>query len=321
MAEDNLAERRGTRSVERLTLLAFIGAVLIGGGNFLAVKFSNEDLEPLFGAALRFGSASIVLFALAVALRLPLPTGRALWGAVIYGLLGFGLAYALLYIALVGLSAGTASVIMAAVPLVTLTLAVVHRQERFTPTGIAGGFLALVGIGVISAGAIGGDIQIGYLLASICAVFAVAESAVVIKAFPRGHPITTNAIGMTVGTILLVISSLVSSEKWAVPASGRTWLVLLWLVVAGSVGLFVLFLYVIARWTASASAYALTLMPVVAVALGTLFADEDLTIQLVVGGALVIAAVYVGTLTKEPSPTGEEPVALVPEPSTSQVHD
>ncbi|CAN5778889.1 hypothetical protein BH23ACT12_BH23ACT12_22930 [soil metagenome] len=54
------------------------------------------------------------------------------------------------YIALLELNAGTTSVILASVPLVTLTLAVVQGQERFTRRGVAGGVLALGGIAVLS---------------------------------------------------------------------------------------------------------------------------------------------------------------------------
>ncbi len=302
--------RTGMR-VDRATLAAFIGAVFIGGGNFLAVRFSNEDLAPLYGAAVRFGAAALVFFAVAAALRLPLPRGRALWGAVAYGSLGFGAGYALLYKALVGLPAGTTSVVMAAVPLVTLALAVAHRQERFSTRGVVGGILAVAGIALIARDGGGGNLEIGYLLAAVGAVVATAESAVVVKGFPRSHPVTTNAVGMAAGTVLLVLASSISGESWSIPDAGRTWLVLLWLVAAGSVGLFMLFLYVIARWTASASAYAITMMPVVAVTLGAVFADEAVTVALVIGALLVVAAVYVGALGRTEAPVAEEPVALV----------
>jgi drug/metabolite transporter (DMT)-like permease len=73
---------------------------------------------------------------------------------------------------------------------------------------------------------------------------------------------------------------------------------LLWLVTVGSVGFFWLFLYVVERWTASATTYALTLVPVVAVTLGALIAGEAVTIEVVFGGALVVAAVYVGALRR-----------------------
>lgn len=277
-------------------MAAFVGAVLIGGVNFIAVKFSNEELAPLFGATLRFSAATALLFLIAGVRGIPLPRGRALWGTVIYGLLGFGIAYALLYYALVVLSAGTTSVIMASVPLVTLVLAVVHRQERFSLRGILGGLLAVAGIGLLSTGSLGGEVRVGYFLAALVAVVAIAESSVVIKGFPKADPIATNAVGMLVGAILLAVFSLVLGEEWVVPQAGRTWLALGWLVVAGSVGLFILYLYVMARWKASATNYAVTLMPVVAVTLGALFADEVVSLQLIGGGALVLLAVYVGAL-------------------------
>lgn len=301
---------------DRSALVAFLGAAFIGGTNFVAVKYSNEELDPMFGATLRFALATIVLFAINSAMRLPLPRGRAAMGAGIYGLLGFGVSYALLYVALVELSPGVASVILAGTPLATLALAVLHRQERFSLRGLIGGLLAVTGIGILSSGSLGGDVDVRYLSAALLGMLAVAESSVLIKSFPKIHPVTTNAVGMAAGTMLLAIASLIFGEQWALPQTGRTWFVLAWLVVAGSVGLFVLFLYVIARWTASASVYALTLMPVVAVTLSALLGQDDVTLGLVLGGVLVIAAVYTGALTPHPNPTttgSADPLMVAPE--------
>lgn len=303
-------------SPDRMTLAAFIGAVVIGGGNFVAVRFSNEDLDPLFGAGIRFAAASLILFAIVGLRRLPLPRGRAAWGAIIYGLLGFGISYALLYYALVGLTAGTSSVILAAVPLMTLALAVLHGQERFSVRGIVGGLLAIAGIGILSTSTLGGDLSPRYFIAAILGMVSIAESTVIVKSFPKAHPVTTNAVGMVAGVAFLVVASLAFGEDWIVPRSGRTWLVLGWLVIFGSVGLFVLFLYVVGRWTASATVYAVTLMPVVAVTLGALIADEAITWQLVGGGGLVLLAAYVGAISQQPRarPTDTpEPLLVAPE--------
>ena len=45
---------------DRLALGAFVGAVVIGGSNFVGVRISNRELDPLWGAGLRFGLATIV---------------------------------------------------------------------------------------------------------------------------------------------------------------------------------------------------------------------------------------------------------------------
>jgi drug/metabolite transporter (DMT)-like permease len=282
----------------RITLAAFGATVMIGGSNFVAVKFSNAELAPLFGAAVRFTAAAMLFALLARALSLPLPRGRALLGSTVYGLLGFGLAYGLMYYALLEVSIGMAAAIMATVPLFTLVLAVLHGQERLTPAGVIGGCLAITGIAVMSLRSIGGELPLLHLLAAVGAAAAAAESAVVVKGFPRAHPVTTNVVGMTAGAVLLWIASVFSSEAWTVPQLARTWAALSWLVIAGSVGLFYLFLYVIARWTASATTYSLTLMPVVAVALGALLAGEPITPEVVVGAVLVVVAVYVGAIRR-----------------------
>jgi drug/metabolite transporter (DMT)-like permease len=285
------------RSPDGTTYAAFAGAVLIGGANFIAVSMSNMELPPLFGAMLRFGLASVLFLLIAAAGRVPLATGRSVVGPVLYGLLGFGAAYALLYYALVGLTAGTAAVIVAAAPLFTLVLAVLLGQERLSVRGVVGGVLAIAGIGVLSLGAIEGHMGASYLIAAILATLAIALSSVVAKRYSGVPPVQMNAIGMIAGTALLTVSSLVLGEQWTLPRESRTWMAVGWLVVLGSVGLFQLFLFVIRRWTASATVYAVAAMPVVAAGLGVVMLDQPLTGEVVAGGVMVIAAVYVGAIS------------------------
>lgn len=278
------------------TYAAFFGAVVIGGANFVAVSISNLALPPLFGATLRFALASALFLLIARARRIPLARGRAAGGAALYGLLGFGAAYALLYYALVGLPAGTVAVIMAAVPLFTLVIAVLLGQERLTVRGVAGGLLAIAGIAVLSLGEVDGDLSRSYFIAAVLGAVAVSLSSVVAKACADVHPVSMNAIGMVAGTILLAVSSLGLGEAWTLAGDARTWMAVAWLVVLGSVGLFQLFLYVVRRWSASATVYAIAAMPVVAAGLGVALLDQPITAEVVAGGAMIIAAVYVGAI-------------------------
>lgn len=79
-------------TLEKSTYAAFASAVLIGGANFIAVSFSNQELPPLFGATLRFALATFLFVLIARIGRVPLPDRSSAIGAGIYGLLGFGLA-------------------------------------------------------------------------------------------------------------------------------------------------------------------------------------------------------------------------------------
>ena len=281
---------------ERLTLIAFIISTILGGNNAIAVRFSNVELPPFFGAGIRFAAASQVLFLIVLLLRLPFPNGRSLVGALIFGALQFGVSYALIYWSLLQVPAGLFQVILALVPLLTFLLAIAHRQESFQWRVLIGGLLAVGGIAIIFSNSLIDNVPLLSLLAVVLAAACIAESIVLFKTFPKTHPITTNALAMGMGAaILFVISGLVR-ETLHFPSLLPTWTSLLYLIFFGSVGTFVLALYVLERWTASATAYSLVLMPIVTVLSASWIADEPITMALLVGGLLVLSGVYVGAL-------------------------
>jgi drug/metabolite transporter (DMT)-like permease len=278
---------------DRLPLGAFAGAVFIGGSNFVAIRFSNRELDPLWGAGLRFALAAAVFGLLFAALRLSFPRGRALVLVSTYGLLAFGAAYGCLYWAMQEIPAGIAAVVLAVGPLLTLLLAVAHRMERLSGGALVGALVAIAGSVVIffqpSSVAFGWGSFALLGVAALCA----SEAVVVSKLAGRQHPVAMNFLGMTAGAVVLLVVAAAADERLALPADGETQFALAYLV-AGTVGLFLLVLFVVQRWTASATSYVFVLMPVIAIALGALVADEEIAATTIVGGAIVCAGVYVG---------------------------
>ena len=136
------------------------GVVVLAGSNIVAVRFSNRELEPFWGAGIRFVVASLILWVLVARGRYPLPRGRALAGAVIYGVLSFLLAYAFFYWGSQEVPAGLGGTIMASVPLLTVLLAGAHRLEELHVRGTVGAIAALAGIAVMSSGALSGDVAL-----------------------------------------------------------------------------------------------------------------------------------------------------------------
>jgi drug/metabolite transporter (DMT)-like permease len=102
---------------------------------------------------------------------------------------------------------------------------------------------------------------------------------------------------MSAGAVALLLVSAAAGERLALPTTGEAQLAVAYLV-AATVGLFLCILYVVQRWTASATAYTFVSMPVVAVALGALVADEEITLITLGGGAIVCAGVYLGALAR-----------------------
>src|SRR5262245_58711693 len=114
-----MTNKSNGRSDDRSILAAFVTVAIFLGVNFVAAKFSNKELPPFWGASLRFIITSILLFTIVRMRNIPLPTGKALIGAGLFGLFAFGINFGFLYWALTKVSAGMASVMFATIPLIT----------------------------------------------------------------------------------------------------------------------------------------------------------------------------------------------------------
>jgi drug/metabolite transporter (DMT)-like permease len=312
---------------ERGTILAFLGVVLFAGVNAVAVRASNAELAPFWGAALRFALAGAI-FWLLVAMRRPrLPRGVALRGPLIYGLLAFGVSYALLYYGLEAAHAGPGQVTLALVPLLTLLLAVAQRQERFQVRGLVGAIVSAVGIVVIFGDQLSGDVPLTSLLALLAGAAVIAESGIVARGARGTDPYVMNAVGMTVGVAFLLGLSFLSGETRTLPAQNATWLAVGYLVTFGSVGVFALALRVLREWPASKAAYQFLLMPLVTIVVAASLVGEIPSLAFLVGGAIVLSGVYVGAFARgrlvpgtagPPGPAGEaSPASQARRPSAT----
>lgn len=297
--------------IDRRILFAFAGVVLLAGSNIVAVRFSNRELDPFWGAGVRFLGASLILWALVARGHHSLPRGRALGGAIGYGILSFLVAYAFFYWGSQEVPAGLGGTIMASVPLLTVMLAAAHRLERLRLRGVVGAVVALTGIAVMSSGALAGDVSLVSVLTVVVAAAAAAESGIVLKLLPSAHPVVTNAIGMSVGSVLLLVLSLVAGESWEMPVSPSVRASILYLAIA-SPFLFMLVVYVIQRWTATGASYQFVLFPIVSVIGGALLLGEDVTSSLLFGAPLVLAGVYVGALSSSETSPERPDLASMP---------
>jgi drug/metabolite transporter (DMT)-like permease len=282
---------------DRRVLAAFAAVVLLGGTNLVLVVVTTRELDPLWAAGLRFGAAAVLAFAAVALLRLPVPRGRVLLASIAYGALAFFLGFALFYWGTREVPAGIASVVMGAVPLLTFYLALAQRLERFRLRGLVGACLAIVGIAVISARS-PGSLPVVPLLAVFGSAATAGQAAITIRRIRDVHPLTVNAIGLASGGVLLLATSAVAGESHALPSSPGVWAALA-VMVASTPLLFVLFVLVVQRWSASAASYQFAMFPLVSIVLGSILLDEQVSAALLVGAPLVILGVYVGALAPD----------------------
>jgi drug/metabolite transporter (DMT)-like permease len=280
----------------RQVLIAFVVFVVLAGSNAAAVKVVLGELPPFWSAGIRFILAGALLLGLMVIQGRPAPRGDRLLGTVLYGVLGFALAYFFLYQAIGDAGSGTTMTVLAIVPLLTVLLSVVHGIERPRLLGVAGALIAAAGIVIVAANQLTLNVPLLAIALLLAGAVCQAEGVVIVKRLPPGDPVAANALGMLLGGALLIAVSVVAQEPVALPTQSDTWLAMAYLIGPGSIGVFMLALYVLARWTASATSYAFLLFPLVAIALGALLFDEPVQPSFVLGGAVVLVGVYVGAM-------------------------
>lgn len=287
--------------LDRNTLIAFLAAVIFLGVNFVAVRFSNQELPPFWGASLRFIIASSLLFGIVRLRGISLPQGRALTGASLFGVFSFALNFGFLYWALTRVSAGTASVMFATIPLFTQLIAALIGQEKLTFRGLLGALIVITGISVVFLEQLRFDVPFVYLGAVLGGVICAALSGIIVRHYPRSNPLATNVVGMGIAAVLLLLLSLLTGEARGLPSLPSTWLALSWLVLSSIVG-FVLIVWLLSRWSATATSYVGVLTPLVTVVAAALLGGETPTLTFLAGSVLVLIGVYVGALAPQGTP-------------------
>lgn len=272
---------------------AFAGASLIWGSTFLVIAFSNEVVAPLWGATLRLAIAALALVAVALLTRARFPRGAALRDVTAYGVLQFGFMLALLYWGEQTVPTGITAVVFATAPLQTALYSRLLGVEAIDHVKVLAAIAAVAGVAIIFAAQLGAGVPPVGLTAVFLASMVAAVGVVLLH---RAGPQSTwavNAIGAPLGAGICLIASLALGERWTLPATFDQWWPILYLAILGSLGAYVLFTWLVTRWSATTASFVGVVVPVIALILGAVVRAERPPLISFLGAALVIAAVIV----------------------------
>lgn len=278
----------------RLVWLLLCG---IWGSTWLFIKIGLSDLPPISFAAIRFTIAVLILAAIIVSRRLPLPRRSSDWWMLAgTGILAFGLNYGLIFWGEQYISSGLAALLQATIPAFGLVIAHLHLPaERLTPLKLFGVVLGVAGVGVIFSNqltlagpkALAGSVAL--VVSSIC----VAYSNVLIKAYGKKlEPTIIAACQMVFGLIPLAIIGLATEGsplnfRW----TGMAVISLFYLAIVGSVIAFILYYWLVQHMDVTKTMLIALVTPVTAVLLGILVLHEEMNWRTLVGGALIMSGI------------------------------
>lgn len=281
------------RRVDLVGLLAGLVTVVLWGSAFVGIRAAGAALEPGPLALGRLLVSTVILGAVAIVRRQPLPCRRDLLAIAAYGVLWLGVYSVALNAAERHVDAGTAAMIINAGPLLIAVGAGIFLREGF-PRGLFGGCLvAFGGCGLIAFAAIGCGSRSGLGIA-LCVVAALAYATAVIVQKPvlrRVPPFQVTWLGCAAATIACLPfgPALVTEGAHAGPSAiGWT----LYLGAAPTAVGFATWALALRRGSAGRTGSLAFLIPVVAVVLGWLVLGEAPPRLALAGGALCLAGVY-----------------------------
>lgn len=291
--------------------LYLILALLFWSGNFILGKLLVDVFPPVALTAIRWTIGLVVL--LPVVLRPPgLPrVERVHWPAlVLLGFIGMVLYPVLVYVAVRYTTTVNASLIQAAIPTVTVLMAVLLFRDRVAVRQWLGIVVAFAGVAWVVAE--GRPVTLATLgfnvgdLLMLVNVFAWAIYTIVAQRVMRYY----SALGVTFYLVVIGLLFLYPAALWEMqgralsPLTLPIALALLYLGVFPSVLSYVFWNKGVEMIGASKASMTINLIPVFTAVLAALFLDERIGLHHVVGGLTVALGVYLGT---RPSRSAVEP--------------
>ena len=277
--------------------LAFVTCCAIWGSTFLFIRIGDDTTPPVWGAGVRLALAAVMFALLTWVVRARWPRGRELQAALGFGIVDFGISLPLLYWGEQRVPSGVAAVLYGTIPLTTTVFARVFGLEPLRPRIVVASLVAVAGVALMFSSSFGGGGAYGpgRLAAVAVAALTASLAGVLLKRSPGGHPFAVNAWAHGVGAVMCIAASRVLGEPQALP-HGAAWIAIGYLTVAGSLGAFATFAWLLQRWPATRSSFIAVVVPVAALLLGALVRHEYPGGSARVGSVVILGAVLAGVL-------------------------
>lgn len=296
--------------------VALTAVYVIWGSTYLGIDYAVRTIPPYLMAAGRFLLAGSLLYAWAIRRgdRGDRPTARHWLSAFLVAAPMLAVGNASVGWAEQTLDTGTASLIIASVPLWMAVLDRLVYGQRLSRGVVAGLVVGFAGVGMLVApgGADGAGSKAAFVLVLGSLAWAIGSLYSKHAPLPR-RPLVGVAMQMLAGGLMLVVVGVSAGELGRVhpeAISLESWLGLAYLVAVGSLLGFTAYMWLLrAAPTSLVGTYAYV-NPVVAVLLGTVVLDEPLTWRTLAGGGIILASVAL--IVRAPKPTAEHDPALRP---------
>lgn len=288
---------------ERKAYLFLLGATILWGGNWVAVRYAVQEISPLVVVTIRTAVSAVVLFAALTVTGVKKPERKDWKLFAFLGLVGiFGFNF-LQFISLKYTTAINGSLINAATPILTVIFSRILIKEKLAPLQLLGVLISFLGVGwVVTKGSWdvihslnfnSGDLMI--LIAAACwAVYTI---------YGRKPTLAYSSLTVTAYASLfatLYFAPLGLAQYQMQPVSTISLQAVLAIVYTTGVAVFALVAWLkgVSVVGPSRASIFMNLLPLFTLVAASFILDESITASQLVGGLFVLGGVY---LTTNPS--------------------
>ena len=275
-----------SRRTSLLATLALVGVTASWGSTFFLIKIVLEELPVLDFLAVRFGIATVALLVI-----FPRAVGRlsaqARRRAVVLGLL-YGVAQILQTVGLAHTPASVSGFITGLYVVCTPLLAAPLLKQRIGPLTWVAVLLSLAGLAVLSLE----GLSVGYG-ESLTLVAAVLYALHIVGLGAWSRP--SDAIGLTIVQLAVItVVCLVASAPDGIelPSTAAVWWSVIYMAVVAAALALALQTWAQAHLPPTRAAIIMTMEPVFAAFFAVTLGGEDPTSRMLLGGSLVLAAMF-----------------------------
>ncbi len=296
--------------------LLLVGINLLWAGSSLAAKIALHSIPPMTLAFARFALAALLMYGLALALKIDLRVARRDWGLFwAMGILGLALTYLLQYLGLRLTTVSNAALLHATETVFLSLLALLFLREAMSKVKIAGILVGLAGVYLIIANGwkppeFSGLTQ-GNLLIILALAFEAASSIVgkgLVARYPIHSVVTyqmlSGAVALAPFSVYELTRMVSQGHALPLPPAPALW-GLAYLILPCTVFGYMVWFTVLDTREAGEMSVFLFIQPVAGAFLGAYFLGDHITAFTVIGAVLVLLAV--GLVNRRPSPPQPSP--------------
>jgi drug/metabolite transporter (DMT)-like permease len=297
--------------------LALATVYVVWGSTYLGIDLAIRTIPPFLMAGVRFLIAGGLLYMWAIRRgdRSDRPTARHWLAAFLTGIPMLAVGNAAVGWAEETVDTGTASLIIASVPLWLALLDRVGYGQRIARSTVVGLVVGFAAVGFLAGpGGFGGR---AFVLVFTSLAWSLGSLYARQAPLPNRPSVAVGMQMLAAGLVLTVFAA-AKGEAGQVDVGAislESWLGLAYLVVAGSLVAFSAYMWLLRNSPTSLVGTYAYVNPVVAVLLGTVFLGEPLGWRTVIGGTVIVASVAL--IVRAPKPKEQQaelarPVAVSP---------